>query len=203
MKHIFSILLILVFAFSAFGQKTVDELKTQAKPFKNSKRYSIQYDKFEDRTLVNCVGFNLISNMAGAMSIIAGGVGAQPTMMFLGSGFMFSGNKLEAEPDEYFLIFNYSGAQWQFLRTSKLIALADDERIQFGDGEAIRDVKRGGVSELIAFKATKEQMQKLVLAKNLEIKVGNYATPLKDEYKEMFSNVLDLADLSKMPVKKK
>ncbi len=62
---------------------------------------------------------------------------------------------------------------------------------------------RGSVSELIGFKATKDEMQKLAQAKSLEIKIGNYVTPLKDEYKEMFSNVLELADLSKMPVKKK
>ncbi len=208
MKKLFSIIFIFVFSFVAFGQdaqtKTVKELEQQKKHYKSDRRYMIQYDKFEDRTLVRALGFNLVSTMAGAMSIIArGGMGAQPTMIFLGAGFMFSGDTLKETPNDYFILFDYSGAEWQFLKTSKLIALVDGERIQFGEGEALRDVGRGGVSEKIGFKVSREQLQKLASAKTVEIKIGTYTTPLKTEYMEMFGNVLKLGDVSLKAEKKK
>lgn len=203
MKNLLSLIFIFVLSAAAFGQaaplaeKTVKQLQQQSKPFKNKNRYLVLYDKFEDRTTVRCVGFNLISNMAGALAIVAGGSGTQPPMIFLGAGFMFSGDTLKESVTDYFIIFDYSGEEWKFLKTSKLIALVDGgERIQFGEGEAVRDVERGGVTERIGFKVSKEQLQKLSQAKTVEIKIGNYATPLKQEYLNMFGNILKLGDIS-------
>ena len=201
-----SIIFILIFSFSVFCQtKTVKELEQQKKQYKNDKRYLVMFDKFEDQTIVRCIGFNLVSNMAGALSIMAAGrQGAQPTMIFLGAGFIFNGDTLKETAADYFIIFDYSGEEWQFLKKSKLIALVDGERIQFGDGEAVRDVQRGGsVTEKIGFKVSREQLQKLSTAKTIEIKIGNYIKTLKSEYMDMFGNVLKLGDVSQKVESKK
>ena len=161
MKY-FSAMFILVFSLTAFGQtKTVKELEQQKKNYKSDKRYMVSYDKFEDMTIVRSLGFNLVSSMAGALSIIAANRrGAQPTMIFLGAGFMFPGDMLKETPNDYFIPFDYSGEEGQFLKKSKLIAIVDGERIQFGDGEVVRDVERGGsVSEKIGFKVSREQLE--------------------------------------------
>ncbi len=207
-NYTLTLLTILVMSFAAFPQekftKTVKEIEQQKKPFKNSNRYTAIYDKFEDQTVVRCFGFNLISNLVGALQIVAGGTGTQPSMIFLGAGFHFPGDTLKESVEDYFILFDYSGEEWQFLRKSKLIALIDGERVQFGDGEAVHDTTRGGVSERIGFKVTREQLQKLSEAKKVEIKIGNYATPLKPEYMQMFGNVLKLGDVSlKAEAKKK
>ncbi len=205
--YILILLTILLVSLATFGQeaatKTVKEIEQQKKPFKNSNRYFATYDKFEDLTIVRCVGFNLISNMTGALQIVAGGAGTRPSMIFLGAGFQFSGDTLKTTPTDYFILFDYSGEEWQFLKKSKLIALIDDERVQFGDGDALRDVERGGVTERIGFKISKEQLKKLSEAKKVEIKIGNYATPLKAEYLVMFGNILKLGDVSQKAESKK
>ena len=61
----------------------------------------------------------------------------------MGAGFVFPGESLKESPKLYFLYFTYTGAEWKFLSNSNLIALADNERIQFGQGNANRDIKYG------------------------------------------------------------
>ncbi|MGI9035349.1 MAG: hypothetical protein ACR2GD_04845 [Pyrinomonadaceae bacterium] len=72
---------------------------------------------------------------------------AKASSLSLGAGFVFQGDILKEEPTDYFIYFYYTGDVWKFLKSSKLIALVDGARIQFGDGDADRDVKYSGVSE--------------------------------------------------------
>jgi hypothetical protein len=211
MKKLLSIVFLFAFSIAAFGQtaptKTVKELQLQAKPFKNSKRYFVVYDKFEDRTLVRCLGFNLIGFGASFAEAMAQGTGAvrgsASSSIYLGAAFTFPSDTLRQSVTDYFLLFDYSGSEWQFLKTSKLIALVDGERIQFGSGEAVRDVKSGSVTEKIGFVVTRQQLQKLSAAKTIEIKIGSFEKPLKAEYMEMFSNVLKLGDTAQKVEDKK
>lgn len=214
-----TLLLILIFAFSVFGQysetpaaaseKTVKQLEQQKKKFKFDERYIVKYDKFEDITVVRCLGFNMIGAMEGAAEIMSKGMGgygrtATPSMLYFGVGFLFHGDTLKKEPPAYLLYFNYSGDQWKFLKTAKLIVLLDGEkRLNFGEGAVERDIGRRAVSELIGFKATKEDIQDLANAKTIEIKIGTYAKPLKKESQEMFANILKLADPAQLPEEKK
>lgn len=210
---VFILIAILLLSFASFGQdapapKTIEELKKQKKPFKHDNQYVIHYDKFEDESRVQCVGFNLIGFGENLAEVLAGGIGGRRgnvSVLMLGSGFGFKGDTLKEEPSDYYLYFYYSGEQWKFLRNTKLIALLDGEtRIQFGEGEAIRNIGYGGVTEIIGFKVTKEQLLQMANAKLVEIKIGSYVKPLKKEYQEMFANIVKLGDMSqRAEVKKK
>lgn len=81
--------------------------------------------------------------------------------------------------------------------------LIDGERVQFGEGEADRDVTRNGVQEIIGFAVNKDTMVKLGKAKTVELKIGNVVKKLKDEHFEMFQNIVKLGDLSEQPAEKK
>lgn len=206
------IILIFTFSFATFGQdvasvKTVKEIQSQAKTFRNGKRYAISYDKFEDRTLVSFSGFNMIGFGESVAMAIANsspnGRTAKASSLALGAGFVFQGDTLKQEPADYFIYFYYSGDDWKFLKSSKLIALVDGERIQFGDGDADRDVKYSGVSELVGFKASKEELQKLSQAKSVEMKIGNFVRVLKPEHLQMFGDILKLGDASQKVEEKK
>lgn len=185
--------------------KTVEELKQQTKSFKDRRKYEINYDKFEDRTVVRFSGNNLVTSgeQFGAM-LAAAAAGrrsaAAVPMLLLGAGFIFSGNTLKESPKDYVIYFDYSGESWAFLKNSKLIFLVDDERIQFGEGEVDRTVKRqGGVAEIVAFKASEEDLLKIGSGKIVELKIGSLVRKLKPEQSQMFSNVVKLGDLSERP----
>jgi hypothetical protein len=210
MKTLFSITLILIFVFCAIAQetKTTKEIQEQAKKLKNGGRYHVKYDRFEDRTVAVFTGFNLITGgeqFAAALAGSMGGYGRASSipMLMLGAGFYYHGETLHETPNDYAIFFNYSADSWKFLKNSKLIAMIDDnERIQFGEGEVDRDIKFQGVQELVIFKASKEDMQKLADAKKLEIKIGNLERKLKTEHIQMFADVLKLGDVTLKAEKK-
>ncbi len=181
--------------------KTVEELKQQTKSFKDRRKYEIRYDKFEDLTLARFSGNNLVTSgeQFGAMLGKAMGGSSDPRgipVLLLGAGFVFSGDTLKEAPKDYLIYFDYSGESWAFLKSSKLIFLVDGERIQFGDGEVDRTIKRQGVTEIIGFKASKEDLLKIGNGKSVELKIGSLARELKPEQAQMFSNIVKLGDLS-------
>jgi hypothetical protein len=207
-------LLVFCFSFSVFAQtensasKTVEDLKRQAKSFKDRRKYEISYDKFEDRTLVRFSGNNLVTSgeqFGAALGAAMGGSSSLSSipMLLLGAGFVFTGDVLKESPKVYLIYFDYSGESWAFIKSSKLIFLVDDERIQFGEPQVDRTIKkRGGVREIIGFIASKDDLLKIGNGKSVELKVGSLARKLKPEQAQMFSNVVKLADLSERPKEK-
>lgn len=215
MKRI-PIITILIFCFSilTFAQaenttsKTIEELKQQAKSFKDRGKYQIHYDKFEDTSIARFSGNNLVTTGEQFGAALATAMGGRSSIssipiLLLGGGFLFTGDALKESPKDYFIYFDYSGESWAFLKNSKLIFLVDDERIQFGDGEADRSIKKqGGVKEIIGFKASKEDLLKIGNGKSVELKIGTLERKLKPEQAQMFLNIISLGNLSERPVKK-
>lgn len=189
--------------------KTLENLKQQAKSFKDRRKYEIKYDKFEDQTLVRFSGNNLVTSgeqFGAALATAMGGGSSLSSIpiLLLGAGFIFTGETLKESPKEYVIYFDYSGESWAFIKNSKLIFLVDDERIQFGEGEVDRTIKKsGGVNEIIGFKASKEDLLKIGNGKSVELKIGSLARKLKTEQAQMFANVVKLSDLSERPKTKK
>ncbi len=204
MKKLLSIVFLSFLSVAAFGQtaptKTVKELQQQTKSFNNKHQYKVTYDKFEDRSTVLCRGYDLVGVMQGFAAAMAQGMGrgrgapVTPSVFF-GAAFQFPSETLTQPVKDYYLLFAYKGEGWEFLKTSKLIIIADGMRMQFGSGEADRNVNRSGtVSEDIEFLVSRAQLEKLAASKSVEIKIGNFVKTLKPEILEMFANVLKLGD---------
>ncbi len=211
--------LILILVFHGFGQETDKtdpksaatptksylQIKKQKRKFKNKSQYIVKYDKFEDITLVRYTGFQML----GAFESVAIGMTQSrgrttlPSLLF-GSGFFFETENL-SDPiiDDFAMFFTWNGSRWLFLYNSKLIALADGERIRFGEGVRSSRINLGGLKETVYFKASREQLTKLANAKKLEIKVGSVVRKLKRKHQMMLKNMLALSDPKIMPPKKK
>lgn len=210
MKNLFFISILLICSITVFGQseKNVKILEEQTKKFDKHRYYQIRYDKFDDQTYVKFVGFNLTStgeSFAEALGKSMGGMGSGSSLSYLmlGAGFIFKTDTLKENQQDFFIYFIYSGDRWKFLKNTNLIMLIDGERVQFGEGEADRDVTRNGVQEIIGFAVNKDTMVKLGKAKTVELKIGNVVKKLKDEHFEMFQNIVKLGDLSEQPAEKK
>jgi hypothetical protein len=209
-KLLITTLLSFCFSVLAFAQtenmtpKTPEDLKQQAKTFKDHRKYEIRYDKFEDMTVARFSGNNLVTSgeQFGALLGKAMAGSSDPRgvpMLLLGAGFIFSGDTLKESPKDYIIYFDYSGESWAFIKSSKLIFLVDGERIQFGDGEADRTIKKQGVAEIIGFRASKDDLLKIGNGKSVELKIGSLARKLKSEQAQMFLNIVKLGDLSERP----
>lgn len=210
-----TIITLLIFCFSilTFAQaenttpKTIEELKQQAKNFKDRRKYQIRYDKFEDMSIARFTGNNLVTSGEQFGAALATAMGGRSSLssipiLLLGGGFIFTGDTLKESPKDYVVYFDYSGESWAFLKSSKLIFLVDGERIQFGDGEADRSIeKQGGVKEIIGFKASREDLLKIGNGKSVELKIGSLERKLKPEQAQMFLNIVSLGNLSERPVK--
>ena len=203
-------LLIFCFSVLVFAQtenttpKTLEDLKQQTKSFKDRRQYEVRYDKFEDLTLVRFSGNNLVTSgeQFGALLGKAMAGSSDPRgvpMLLLGAGFIFTGDTLKESPKDYLIYFDYSGESWAFLKSSKLIFLVDGERIQFGEGEVDRTIKKRGVAEIIGFKALRADLLKIGSGKSVELKIGSLARKLKSEQAQMFSNIVKLGDMSERP----
>lgn len=193
MKYL-PLILILIFSFSAFGQKDAADLKKQVKTFKdtNDSRYQIKYDKFEDKTSVLYYGDALNSGLNFTLT---------GTSIQLYATFIFPGSKLENSIDEFNLLFRASGKEWQFLRNQHLYVIADEQRFDLGEGFRDSEITtrlffRGlQTVEVLSFKVSREQFEKIAAAKLVELKVGERVFKLKDSVQKGFSNILALGSL--------
>jgi hypothetical protein len=190
MKTLLSITLILVFNFCAFGQTSIQDLKNELKTFKdtNDRQYKITYDKFTDKSRVLYLG-DIVSS-----SLLPG------RMVQLLAAFVFEGDKLTSDVSEYALMFESTGKDWEFLRNRELYVLADGERMVLGEGLRESDIKRTlfmgyQTSELLGFRVTREQLEKMANAKSLEMKVGERVIKLKSSSQKGFRNMLELGKL--------
>lgn len=189
-------LLILFLSLTAFAQsKTIADLQSEAKKFKDNKKYVVQYDKFEDETLVYHNGYDLISLGEKITANLQDRSNRSPALFF-GCVFRFSQTELKTSPSEYLLAFRYVGGNWKFLINDKLIILIDDnERLEYSSTASQREVQRSDVSELIGYAVSPETLLKLSKAKTIEIKIGNVVRKLKPEHLVMLGNIYKLGQI--------
>lgn len=183
------ICLIFLTAFAAHAQeRTNEQLKQQAKHFKNSKRFVVSYDKFKDETLVKTGPFAI----SGTARYMAGG-----GFIFLSAAFRFGGLAIKEQINEIALILEHQGNDWQFLTTKEVYFLIDGRREV---NPALREssVGRGGLgsmgvtSEILLIKVSPELFESLATAKSVELRAGSYETKLKEEHQRAFRDLLTL-----------
>lgn len=155
-------------------------LNGRIKTFRNSGRFSARYDKFRDETRVQVGPFFV----GGTGSYIMSGRQLEMSAVF----FKSSGESVKT----IYLLFQSRSNDWTFLKTRELLVLADGQRFLFGEAERDSDIRRGGVTERLAFDIPFEAFEKMSEAGVCELKVGPLELSLKDEHKEAFRDLLSL-----------
>jgi hypothetical protein len=159
----------------------VPEPKERIKSFRNSKRFEVKYDKFTDETRISVGPFLVGSFKAYFMR------GSQLEMSAL---FFMTKSPVK----EIYLVFESSSRDWRFLRNSELYALADGERLAFGEADDTDSRIRGrGVSEAVSYAIPLDAFFKLAKASHAELKIGNIQLELKDEHLEAFRDLYSLS----------
>jgi len=162
-----------------FSLPQEEPLKQKIKTFRNSGRFSVKYDRFEDRTYVRVGPF------------FVGG-----TKAYFMRGFelnMYAVLVKDKQPRQsIYLIFETQSRDWKLLKTRELYVLMDGERQTFGEG--VRDSDVGGyyVQEQIAYLIPADTFAKMAQAKKSELRIGTIELVLKDEHKEAFRDLLSL-----------
>ncbi len=190
------------------GSKTVDDLKLPIKKFKNKRGYKVEYDRFDDSTLVYYDGFDLMSFGESFGKLLATANTAQePPSLYMKLYFGFSTNSLGKNIQKFLLVFTSTDTEWHFLKNRELYAIADGERFRFGEGDlgdADIDVSRRGIAvrEAAEFILSREQLRKLADSEKVEIRTGKREQVLKNEHKIMFRDMLTLGTTSETVIVK-
>lgn len=175
---IFTLVLILAASIAA---QTVPE---QIAKFEKPKQYTVEYDKFKDKTSVYNNPIRIAQIKDNRFRI---------TDLAIYGTFEFTGQTLTADASHLWLSFTASGADWMYLRDHHLIVLADGERIDGGDGNRSSDVLQYSVFERLDYFFTRDDYAKIVNARNVAIQLGPTETVLNAKTLAVLRNVLTLA----------
>lgn len=180
---------ILVLTISSFGQ-TISE---RADAFNNKrvfhkKNYKVEYDKFKEQTKVQFSNIRIEEGKKSKSG--AGGI-------LLSVTFFFDGEILKTNVDEYFLIFQAVCRSWCFLDNHVLRFIADDKKLNLGEGEHSGKVGNVGLlryevgtEEAIVYKINRNDLSAIADAKTSEFQLGNYEAALTEKHKQMLKNML-------------
>ncbi len=179
----------------SIAQKTKPspDLKQQINLFKNSKRFSVSFDKFKDITDVSLGPF--------AVSPVRGSV------LAMYADFSFSGQTLRKDVSTIRLAFSSfqaaRGGRWTFADHRNLYGIIDGERLELGEGawtphsdrehHSIIFAAAGSPSEEeLIFTLPIATFRKIAEAKVVELKVGATEVKIKDEHFIAFRDLLSL-----------
>jgi hypothetical protein len=173
------------------NQEKFKELIAQ---FPNKEDYTLEYDKFKDKTDVHAPYFRLKA--------------WTPTLksLHVKSAFVFPTDTMK-EDETYFTLFFYStGNKWSFISDSNLYVIADGKRLSLGKGDhdgeieldrTLRSARDVSLWENVSFLVPREIYEQIANAEKVEIKLGNIETELTPEAKQAFKNILNLGLLPK------
>lgn len=164
--------------------ETPTEIQERIKAFRNSERFSVQYDKFRDESRVAVGPFDISDLLRGARIY----------SLKMTARFIYDGQRLNGSAEDFALLFSSRSKEWKFLKNRELYMLIDGERISIGEAEHDGDVElRSGVSEFMFFPISSEVFKRLASARQVEFKIGRWAVMLKDEHLEAFRDLYSLS----------
>lgn len=180
MKTLILVLLLLCPAvFSA------QEIEQRAKGLRNSKKFSVEYDKFKDETRVAVGPFSISDSLQNTRGFLS---------LRMTIRFYHAGRELKQPADDFALLFRSYSREWRFLKNHDLFMLVDGERIAVGNSDYDGDVERNGVSEFMLYSLSPDLIRRLAGAKQVEFKVGRVEIKLNEEHLQA---IRDLYSLSK------
>ena len=176
--------------FVAHAQTNAPEMQKQIKSFKNSKRFRVSYDKFDDATVV-IVGLFFLDYAK-----------LNPDNNFqMGAGFGYHGSGVPHDVNQFQLIFVANGDyDWSFLDDRTLKLIVDGERLSLGEADRTGKVGHNWLGKLnlresMIVNVPAEVFLKLGQAKNVEMRLGRKEIKLKDEHLQAFRNLAELSTL--------
>jgi hypothetical protein len=182
------ILISLVFPCALAQEST---LKEKVKKFKNSRRFSVRYDRFDDRTFVTVGPFFLDHDLL------------DPNNNFqMASGFSFAGASQSQPVEQYQLIFLSSDEDWKFSDNSDLKAIVDGERMALGEASRKSKVDSTWMGEVktketLLIDVPADVFNKIAHAKKVEMRLGKKEFKIKEEHRHAFRDLLSLTETSK------
>lgn len=164
---------------------TAPDFDSKTKTFRNSKKFTVQYDKFRDESRVAVGPFDVADLLRGVRIY----------SLKMTARFIYSGRDVKQPSEDFALLFRSRSDEWKFLKNREMYMLVDGERISIGEAEYDGDVERRGtdVSEFLAFPIPPNVFKRLAYAKQAEFKIGRWAITLKDEHLEAFRNLYSLS----------
>jgi hypothetical protein len=134
----------------------------------------VEYDKFKDQTMVT-------------------GEPVRIDRLYMTVRALHKGQTPGADLFAY-LVFRSSSRSWMFLKSHGLIFLADGERIDLGDGGHTGDVSSSrysvGVTERMIYPISHSDLEKIVKATAVELKLGYVEAKLEDKDKKGMREIL-------------
>jgi hypothetical protein len=185
MKYFAFFILILCFVSSGFGQtkkpkikqpqikleKTYRTIIADVLIAKQSEYISVNYDKFDNLTVVYC-------NIDLTISI----------------SFKFKGASLIRKIDNFTVFTTGSSNKYDFFNNRKLQFIADKQRVGFiGRYGNYLDKNAGVTKEFLAFVLDTKILEMLANAENVEYRAGKYESYLVDSEKNRIKFMLSLA----------
>lgn len=178
-----TIIVTLLLATSAFAQ-SIQERITK---LENPKDVMMVYDKFKDLTTVKSKQFvSKALKTSHTKSSSIGVIGA----------FQFPGEAMTGEADYIWLYFDTSNYDWTYLDNHNLIVIADNIRVDVGDGIREAPVGSAGiglVSEKLSYKLTRSDYAKIVNARTVEIQLGPFEGTIEKSGIAKLRNILFLS----------
>ena len=180
-----SLILILVFAFTAFGQSLQDKIEK----FEKHKFYKVDYDKFKDTTKVSFPYVYLKGTKESKSA--AGAVG-------FGIIFFFDGQAVTSDVDKFYITFDATCGSWCFLKDHSLLFLNDGQKLDLGDGSHDGKVASAGrsgitVSEFMIYTIRRDDLTVIANSKLSEFQLGSFEAVFSDYAKKVVKNMLSLS----------
>lgn len=209
-----AVLSLIVIASSAINGQgvSVSDLQAKAKASK-LKDIVLTYDKFKDKSLIttkpqNLIGFgeSFAVGMADGLANHPYGSGrssGHPSSLLMAIGYEGKGDGLMQTPETLAVIFKSNAKGWVFLKgDNNLYILCDDQRMEFRPLGTDSDITFSGlggvgVSETLGFAISRSDLQKILTAKKVEMKLGDtFPRKWKSDWSKRIQALLTLTDIT-------
>jgi hypothetical protein len=177
----------LFLSITSLSQATAETLKQKAKDLK-LKNIVVRYDKFKDETYVFSKPENMMTGPESMAAMMAGaiagpygmGTSGFPTMLMMMVGYSFKGNEPPARPNFYTMMFvSNSNNGWV-------------ERLEYDAIDRDWDINMAGISEKMGFTIPREDLERIMRAKSIELKLGPLPRKFKNDEIKKVNEVLKL-----------
>jgi micrococcal nuclease len=104
--------------------------------------------------------------------------------------YVYQGDKPDGVMSSYFIAFLSEAKVKKFQESNNLTVLADKQKISFGKAVSFSRPSSAGVAELIFYKISEPDLNKIANAKTLQISLGNYSGLVKDNLPDLSGKML-------------
>jgi endonuclease YncB( thermonuclease family) len=104
--------------------------------------------------------------------------------------YVYQGDKPDGVMTSYFIGFLSESKVRKFQQTNNLTVMADKQKITFGKAVSFWRPTGTGFAELLFFKISDQDLNKIAKAKNLQVTLGGYSGAVKDNLSDLSGKLL-------------